>query len=472
MTSTPTSPVCSPAHSTNRSPDRQTDGSVAARIAKVLGRPLIPWQRHALDLAGEIDPDTGRHAYQRVVLIVPRRAGKSLLMLARGLAGGLAGASRRSFYTSAHRENAARMWRDDWFPAVQSCPLRSFTKLTHGNGTETITWRANRSTFRLVAATGSAIRGAATNLVVIDEAREIRPDAGDALEAAVFPTQATGAGGQTWIVSNAGTADSLWLARWRDLGRAAVAADTRRGLCYIEYAAPDDADPDDEATWWQAHPALGYHLNIDAMRADHQVMSPDVFGAEYLGRWPESLVDSTLLDAWHASPLVDELVDPVVFAVEIDEDRTTADIVAVGGGPGDRLAVELVDRRPHGSWVVPRLAELCHRWDPIGLGLDAGGPAAALMPELVNVPTRIMPLQTRETTAAAGAFHDLVVQGGVARASGAMQLEMDAAIIAGRRRRSAGAWLYDRRQPGAGPLIAASLAAWVRRGSGAPPTIT
>jgi hypothetical protein len=436
----------------------------------VLGRPLIPWQRQVLDVAGEIDPATGRHAYQRVVLIVPRRAGKSLLMLARGMAGGLAGASRRSFYTSAHRENAARMWRDDWFPAVQACPLRSFTKITHGNGTETITWRSTHSTFRLVAATGSAIRGAATNLVVIDEAREIRPEVGDALEAAVFPTQATGAGGQTWIVSNAGNQESLWLARWRDLGRAAVAEDHRHGICYIEYAAPVDADPHDEATWWLAHPALGYHLNIDAMRADHDVMAPDVFAAEYLGWWPESLVDSTLVDAWHHAPVVDQLVDPVVFAVEVDEDRTTASIVAVGTAADGRLAVELVEHRPHGPWVAPRLVELCERWDPIALGFDAGGPAAALAFDLADVPTRVVPLQTRETTAAAGAFYDAVVHAGqIVRVANE---ELDTGIAAGRRRRSAGAWLFDRRTPGAGPLIAATIAAWIHRGNGTPPTVT
>ena len=67
-----------------------------------MGRPLIPWQRHVADLAGERDPATGLPAYSRVVLIAPRRAGKSMLMLARALAT-IRAPHGRAFYCSAHR---------------------------------------------------------------------------------------------------------------------------------------------------------------------------------------------------------------------------------------------------------------------------------------------------------------------------------------------------------------------------------
>lgn len=443
-----------------------------AACAAALGRPFIPWQRHVADLAGERDPTTGRLCYSRVVLVAPRRAGKSVLMLARGVAT-MRRKLARGLYCSAHREAAARMWRDDWFPTVEASPLGRFTRCAYGNGQEALRWRPGlgASTFRLVAASGSAIRSAASELVVIDEARDIGPDLGADLESAAFPTQATfRLGGQTWIVSSAGDASSLWLAHWRELGHAAIARGDTAGLCMVEYAAPDDADPADETTWWLAHPGLGYQVSIDALRDDAEVMSPDVFGAEYLGLWPESLVDSTLVDAWAAPAPAGALADPVVFALEVDPDRTTAAIVAVATDDTGRLAVELVDHRPHGAWIGPRLTELCDRWDPVALVWDAGGPAAALAPELAEVPTRLVPLGTREVTAAAGAFYDLVVAGAVAHVP---DPELDASIAAARRRRSAGAWLYDRRAPGSGPLIAATLAAWVRRGqSTGPPSVT
>lgn len=440
-----------------------------------LRRPLIPWQRELVMRAGERDPDTGRLAYSRVVVIAPRRAGKSVVMLARGVTN-MRHPHARGLYCSAHREAAARMWRDDWFPAIDDSPLGRFTNLVYGNGQEAVRWRRGlgRSTFRLIAASGPAIRSAAARLVVIDEARDITPDLGADLEAAAFPTQATiPGGGQTWIVSSAGDAGSLWLARWRDLGRAAVERGDTSGICFVEYAAPDDADPDDEATWWRAHPGLGHQVSVDALRDDHAVMTPDVFGAEYLGWWPETLVDSTLVDAWRAAPEVDQLVDPIVFALEVDDDRTTATIVAAGAADGGRLAVEVVDHRPHGSWVAPRLAELCERWSPVGLAFDQGGPAAALAPDLATVPTRLYPLRTAEVTAAAGHWYDALVHAGTIARTPDPDAVLEQAHQAARRRRTAGAWLYDRRAPGSGPLIAATLAAWVRRGvAAAPPSVT
>ena len=300
----------------------------------------------------------------------------------------------------------------------------------------------------------------------------MRPELGAELESAAFPTQATfRTGGQTWIVSSAGDAGSLWLARWRDLGRAAVERGDRRGLCFVEYAAPADADPDVENTWRLAHPGLGHQVSLEAMRDDHDVMTPDQFGAEYLGWWPETLADSTLIDAWAAPEPAGALVDPVVFAVEIDEDRSTCSIVAGAVDDTGRIAVELVEHRPHGPWIGPRLAELCERWDPVALVWDAGGPAAALAPDLADVPTRLVPLGTRDVTAAAGAFYDAVVHAGTV--AHVPHEDLDAAIAAARRRRSAGAWLYDRRSPGSGPLIAATLALWVRRGqAGQAPSVT
>lgn len=426
------------------------------------------------DLTGECDPDTGRYSYSRVVLLAPRRAGKSLLLLARALAT-CTTPRARAFYTSAHRENAARMWRDDWFGQVAAFdPAGAHIAVTRGNGQEGMTFsrRNGGATFRLVAPTGAAIRGAATNLVLIDEGRELSPDAGDELEAAAFPTLATGRGGQAWIVSSAGTAESAWLARWRDLGRAAVAADRRHGICFVEYAAPTDADPDDPRTWYLAHPGLASgNVHLEAVAADHETMTPDVFAAEYLGWWPETLVDARLLEAFGAGARPGlELGGGIVFAVEVDEDRETAVIVAAADGPDGATALELIDARAMGPWVAPRLVELCERWGPLAVTWDAGGPAGSLVHDLADVPTRLVPARTTDATAAAGWFYDAVLAGAVVHVPDA---ELTAAVTAGRRRRAGGAWLFDRRSPGAGPLIAATLAAWCHRdGRHRPPTFT
>lgn len=432
----------------------------------------IPWQRHAAQLLGERLPN-GLPAFPRGVIVVPRRAGKTRLLLAKGLATGAGARYRRSFYASHRRETAAAMWVDDWFPWIEDGPLARHIKVVRGKGGEALIWRRTRSALRLLPPDGDAMRTFSSQMAMLDEAREWTVDQGEAAERGCFPTQATGAaGGQTLIVSSAGTAKSGWLRRWVDLGRAAALEGRTDGIAYIEYSAPPDADPYDEATWWAAHPGLGHHVNIEALRADAEVMSPDGFACEYLGWWAEQLVDTALIDAWTGRAADVDLADPIVFAVEVDEEREWCDIVAVGGGgPDGGIVVELIEHRPHGPWVGPRLAELAERWSPLAIAYDRGGPAAALGPELLDVPARLVSLNTPEVAAAAGWTYDAIVHAGTVwhRADE----DLDAAVVAVRRRRAGGSWLVDRRQPGAGPFIAATMAAWVHRdGMHRPPGVS
>src|SRR5881628_763322 len=466
-----TSTRCTPAYATPRRPDRPTIGADVAATARLLGRPLIPWQRDLVDVAGELRPDGG-FAYRYVVLIVPRRAGKTLAVLAYALTVTRRRRGGKAFYASHRRETAAALWRDDWSAWLEDSPLYPrHVHLRRSNGSEAITWRHNRSTFRLLPPNPNAIRSFSADVAFVDEAREFGADAGADLEAAAFPTQATGLGGQAWIVSNAGTSDSTWLAKWRDLGRAA-SSDPASPICYLEFAAPDGADPDDPATLEAAHPGIGYHVLTDAVLADRTVMSPDDWACQYLGLWPEALVDSSLVDAWTAAavpPSSLELAAGLTFAVELDEDRQTACVVAAAAGAGGRIELELLEHRPHGSWLGPRVAELVDRWAPAAVTFDAGGPAGALAPELEAVSTAVVPMNTRETAAAAGYLYDRILAGDVAHGADPL---LDAAIRAARRRRVGGAWVFDRRQTGAGALIGASLAAWVHRsGAGRAPNV-
>jgi len=49
-----------------------------AEVAAQLGTPLMPWQQYVVDVALELDPETGQLAYREVVLTVPRQSGKAL----------------------------------------------------------------------------------------------------------------------------------------------------------------------------------------------------------------------------------------------------------------------------------------------------------------------------------------------------------------------------------------------------------
>lgn len=400
-----------------------------------------------------------------MVLIVPRRAGKTFLILIALLAASL-DPRRRAFYASHRRETAAALWRDEWFPQLESSPLDRYVDLRRANGSESITIPSTRSTVRLLPADGDAARSFKSHLAVVDEARELTDEQGADIEAGVFPTQATGVGGQTWIVSNAGTAASTWLREWRDRGHAAITDGRTERLAHFEWAADPDADRDDPATWIAAHPGLGHHVLLDALEADHESMTPTDFACEYLGIWADALVDTELLDAWTAG--IDPKAAPaapLAFSIETAEDRTRTVIAAAGApfrGSPAATVVELIEDRPHdgGAWIPARLTELAERHNPTAIVYDNRGPAAASALDLAAVPAKIAGLRTDAVIAAAGMFHDRNVAGAVTHRDDPTMAEAVAAL---RRRTAGGAWVYDRREPAALPAIAATLAAYAHR---------
>ena len=71
--------------------------------------------------------------------------------------------------------------------SLEASPLDRYLSYRRANGSETITWRASRSTVRLLPADGDAARSAKSHLAVIDEARELTEDQGEAIEAGGTP---------------------------------------------------------------------------------------------------------------------------------------------------------------------------------------------------------------------------------------------------------------------------------------------
>ena len=182
-----------------------------------------PWQRLVADVAGEIHDSGVGFAYPIVVLVVPRRAGKTLLTLARGLAGSVRHDDLRAWYTAQRREDAARQFRDEWTPAILGADiLNAQFRLYRGAGKEGVWARRGSSRLQIFPPTETALHGHNADLVVFDEAWAFDTLLGDALEAAARPAQLTRPWRQLWIVSAGGTAESTWLDRWMTLGRAAA----------------------------------------------------------------------------------------------------------------------------------------------------------------------------------------------------------------------------------------------------------
>ena len=205
MPSQPSWPNCQPRWSTPRS-NRLTLGGRVAQIADIIGTPLMPWQRHVADIAMEIDPETGRLAYREVRLTVPRQSGKSTLMLAAMTHRCIAmGPHQRISYTAQTGKDARLKWEDDHVPVLERSEFGRLMQVRRTNGSEAIRW-SNGSIWSLLATTETAGHGAQLDLGVMDEAFAL---VDDRLEQAMKPAMVTRPQPQLWIVSTAGTNDSL-----------------------------------------------------------------------------------------------------------------------------------------------------------------------------------------------------------------------------------------------------------------------
>jgi phage terminase large subunit-like protein len=282
-----------------------------ARTAAKLGKPFMPWQRHVADVVMEVDRETGRLAYQEMGLTVPRQSGKSTFVLAksthRASATGFFGARQHLVYTAQTRMKAREKWEEDFLVELQaSADFRHRVTPHMISGGEYIRF-VNGSRFGIESATEKAGHGGTLDEAYIDEAFS---QVDWRLEQAFGPAMITRVNKLLAWISTAGWQDgSPYLKDKVAVGRAAAAEGRRRGLAYFEWSAPEDADPADEAVWWQCMPALGRTIAVEDIRAEYEKARDagklNEFRRAYLNQWvPRDVDDDWMVisqDAWGAS---------------------------------------------------------------------------------------------------------------------------------------------------------------------------
>jgi phage terminase large subunit-like protein len=329
-----------------------------------------------------------------------------------------------------------------------------------------VLWKGTGSTIGITASGEASGHGQTLDLAIIDEAFAQRDER---LTQAFRPAQVTRANAQTWVVSTMGGEESYFLHDRVDDGRARVEADERQGVAYFEWSAGDDDDPDDPATWWGCMPALGRTVAQETIQADHDAMDPSEFMRGYLNR-----------RASHGRPVIDAASwaacrEPhsqprglVSFSLDATPDRSFASIAVAGWRDDHKRHAEVVEHRPGMDWVVDRLAELEHRWQPLPVVVDPASPAGSLLIDLAarGIPT--MTVNAREYAAACGMFYDAVVAAEVRHLD---QPVLNTAVAAARKRVLGDAWAWARKTGGdISPLVATTLAHYglVKAGQGDP----
>jgi len=439
-------------------PSVETWGQDAIDLAASVGLVLDPWQCHVLKQMLSRREDGLWSAFE-VGLVVPRQNGKGAVLEARVLAGLFLFEGESLTLWSAHQFKTCReAFRRVVGYIENNSELKSRVKtIRTSHGEEGIELKTGQR-LQFVARSRTSGRGFTGDVAILDECQVL--DAEDI--AALLPTLSTRPNPQ---VIYTGTVDDA-ASQLRGLRERALAGgDT--SLAYMEWSAPDDADPSDPQAWAQANPALGIRISQEFIAREYAAMSNDLdwFKQERLSIWPKRQAESVFAEpAWLAC--VDEsstMNDPVCFGIDVSPDRTWAAIGAAGTRPDGSKHVELVEFRRGTGWVVDRVTELVNKWRPSAIVVDAGGPAGSLLADLEAARIEVTLTSTRDYAQACGMFFD-AVDGGFLHHLGQTELN-DAALIA-KRRPLGDAWAWSRKSStdvSISPLVAVTLAHWASR---------
>ncbi|WP_253792489.1 terminase large subunit domain-containing protein [Nocardia amikacinitolerans] len=430
-----------------------------------MGQPLMPWQRQVADTALEVD-ERGRFVHSLVVISVPRQSGKTTLVLANAVHRCIFRPNQRAWHTAQTGQDARDQWREMAGRLLRS-PLRPLVTVKWGAGDSRMIFGPTGSELRPHPPTVDALHGKQSDLNDIDEGWVFDDAQGAALMQAIVPTQATRPGAQTIILSTMGTANSTWFHGLSDRGR-----DGDPGVCYFEWSIPDDADPLNLDVVAAHHPAYGHTIDMDALKRARDQLGdkPGEFARAYGNR--RTGAGERLFPRWDEAQTTARIPDAArpAFGAAVSIDRSETAIVAAAVVDGLPV-VELIECRPGTSWAAPRIRDLAAGHRNHGVAVDRVGPSVTLADDLDRLGVELLPIVTRDITAAAANLLDRMnpVDGGPVairfRTDPAFSAAADIAAL----RPVGDAFALSRRSAGSiASLEAAALAAYALDHQGAP----
>jgi hypothetical protein len=422
-------------------------------LAKQAGLILDPWQQDVL-VDSLAEREDGRWASLEVGLIVPRQNGKGSVLEARELAGLFLFGERLTLHSAHEFKTAAEAFRRLLFLIETNPDLeRHVQRVARSHGDEGIELK-NGQRIRFVARSTGSGRGFTGDLIILDEAYNLSPDA----LAALFPTLSARPNPQIWYTSSAPlqAEKSDVLRAFCKRGR-----EGSDGLCYIEYSADLAADQADPEVWAYANPALGIRISEEFVRLERDALGAE-FARERLGHWIEDDGFGLVISRADWAACQDEKSGPegpVMFGLGVSEQRDWAAFGVAAVSPRGGTHVELVDYRPGTDWVVDRAVELQAKWGG-RFAFAASSPAASLRDALELAGVDVVEVSNKEHAEACGQFFDGVMQRQVRHLC---QPALSVAVDGADRRFSGDAWLWSQRASNTEicPLIAVTLAKWL-----------
>ena len=421
---------------------------VAEFADRVLGEPLLPWQRWLAIHALELLPDS-TYRFRTVVVPVARQNGKTSFVRTLSLWRMYLDGARLVLGAAQDVSFAREVWTSA-VDAIRSSPdlAAELGTVRRTNGDE---WfrLANGARWKITATNDKAGRGLSVDQLNLDEVRTQRK--WDAWSSLSKTTQAR-ANGQIWCTSNAGDDESVVLNGLRDAGLSG--RDESIGL--FEWSAPDNCDLEDPTAWQAANPGLGHTVSVAAIRSSLATDPPEVFRSEVLCQRVTSLDGAVDLTAWKdckdPAQTLDSLRDRVVVVVDVAPDGAHTTLLAAATTDDGRVKVEPVAAWPSTDTARTELPEILGRVGPLATGWFPSGPGAALGPVLRELGAH--EIKGAQVAEACMSFADLVAARKIVHPGDPL---LDAHMAGASKLHSGDGWRFTRK--GAGHCDAAYAAA-------------
>lgn len=443
-----------PTHASPTSP--RTDVTAAHVGAEMLGLPLTPQGERVARL---LEHRRGQGVrYQTVVVQMPRRAAKTTSVWSTLIGRAVLRPGYRCVATAQSGTIASTIILEyGGILEARGHREAGLLRLYRNQGRERIEFE-NGSRIWVVPPAEGAVRSAAADDIVIDEAGEHDARKGVDFLNAVRPLQDTrGPLAQLIVTGTPGRARAGMF--WDLLEQGRTGSDRDQGI--LDYSASDDDDPDDERVWKRVHPGIGTLTTLRTIRKRRGSMDVAAFSREYLCLWPPDLSTSAINQAKWQTSEVPQLPIPerVGLAFDVALDGTSAALCAAWRDEDGTAYVGVVECRQGVQWltsVAHRVAKKYRqplRYDAIGAN---HGPAE----EIARL--RGVQLAGGSGRDAQGAAQRLVSELAEGRLRHFGQASLTAAAQGAAWRQSEGGRYFARKASASdvAPLVAASLALW------------
>lgn len=380
---------------------------------------LFPWQSYVARIAEEVDPDHGGPYYDQVVVLAPRRAGKSALIQAvtfRRCA--RPNQTTKAWMTAQSGTTAIRRWKDATDAMVQKVGAPYVQRFV-GATKERVVW-PNGSTFRPFAPDEYSMHGEDPDIVFVDELWRFDDAAKRRIQQGYRPAWLVKPG-QEWLLTAAGKPESTWLASARLRGRADLETGAQTRTAFFEWCVPDRIDGvpiqevDDDVLLTAVrdnHPRTD--INVDHLRSELLARGRAEFLRDY-GNLDETtdsevgLIPVAVLRKASTGAVIPEDAR-VAIGVQVDPERREASISAawrsLEGDDAGTAYSALIARRPGTRWVLDDMLRVCDRNDVGTIAVRNAGATRDVADELERAGLPVMRVTTPDFSAACNRFVD------------------------------------------------------------------